>query len=269
MPGDARPAKLFEPALEYSAVGLLAAIFFVGGRCLPRILLGRATIVEREVVQRVLAFLSSTAPASALTTLVYGVAVACGVFTYTSGPDAFGALVLPELGGIFLRYVIPFAVANLVILKGVVGLTSDIASMRVSQEVDAVEAVGLHPAEMIFAPRALALIVTAPALAVIGVYAACLGGWLVSWIGTNTGLAEYVAVFVSSVSARAVLLVVVKLVITALTMSVIAGYFGFLSNRAGQGFVGRITTSSATMAVLAAAVVNVLLIVLSTAFHLE
>lgn len=256
-----------ERTVRHTIASLLGAIVFVGGRTLPRILTGRATVVEREAVRQVFSFLSGTAPSSALTTFIYGLAAAYGVIGSMASPDAFQVLVLPYLGGAFLQFVIPFAIGNLVVLKGVVGMTSDIASMRVSQEIDALEAVGLHPAEMVFAPRALALIITAPALAVLGVYAACFGAWLVSWLTVGTGFMEFVTVFASSVTSGAMLLTLVKLAITATAMSIISGYFGFMGAKAEQGFVGKITTSAVATAVFSSTIVNLLLSLLTAAFR--
>jgi phospholipid/cholesterol/gamma-HCH transport system permease protein len=258
----------FERTIGYSIGNLLGAIFSVGLRTLPRVATGRATVVEREAIRQVLGFLSSTAPSSALTTFVYGLAAAYGVIGNVASPEAFQTLVLPRLGGAFLQFVIPFAIANLVVLKGVVGMTSDIASMRVSQEVDAIEAVGLHPAEMIFAPRALALIIAAPAMAVFGVYAACLGAWLVCWITAGTPFVTFLEAFVSSITSGSMVLTLVKLAITATAMSIISGYFGFRGAKAEQGFVGKITTSAVATAVFSTTIVNLFLSLLTALFQL-
>lgn len=258
-----------ERTIRYSIASLLGAIFSVGARCIPRILLGRATVVEREAVRQVLSFFSGTAPSSAMTTFIYGLAAAYAVLGNAGSVDAFQSIVLPQLGGAFVQYVIPFAIGNLVVLKGVVGMTSDIASMRVSQEVDAMEAVGVNPAEMIFAPRALALIFTAPALAVLGVYAACVGAWLVAWIAAGAGLTEFVGIYASSIKSGPLLLTVVKLGITATAMSIISGYFGFVGAKAEQGFVGKITTSAVATAVFSSTIVNLFLSLLTAAFSPE
>ncbi len=256
----------FERTTRYSIASLLGAILMVGLRTIPRVITGRATVIERETVRQVLGFLSSTAPSSALTTFIYGVAAAYGVIGNAGSPQAFQTLVLPNLGGVFIQFLIPFAIANLVVLKGVVGLTSDIASMRVSQEIDALEAVGLHPADIVFAPRAIALILTAPALAVIGVYAACLGAWLVCWISLGTGFVEFITAYASSVESGALLLTVLKLAITATAMSIISGFFGFLGAKAESGFVGKITTSAVATAVFSSTIVNLFLSLLTAAF---
>lgn len=258
-----------ERTIQYSIGSLLGAILLVGGRCLPRIVTRRATVIERETIQQVLSFLSGTAASSALTTFIYGLAAAYAVIGSTSSPDVFTSLVLPQLGGSFLKLVIPFAIANLVVLKGVVGMTSDIASMRVSQEVDAIEAVGLHPAQMVFAPRAIALIITAPALAVLGVYSACFGAWIVSWIAVGATFTEFISAYASSITSGMLLLTVTKLAITATAMSVISGRFGFADAKAEQGFVGKITTSAVATAVFSSTIVNLFLSLLIAAFGIE
>jgi phospholipid/cholesterol/gamma-HCH transport system permease protein len=262
-------ANPIERTRTYSILSLMVAIAVVAGRTLPRVLSGRPTIVDRETIRQILGFLAGTAPASAMTTFIYGVASAFAVIGHAGSPEAYHSLVLPHLGGAFVQFVIPFAIANLVVLKGVVGMTSDIASMRVSQEIDALESVGLHPAEIIFAPRAIALILTAPALAVVGVYAACVGGWLISFLMAGTGFGVFIEAFVLSVTSHAMLLTCVKLAITAAAMSVIAGYFGFLGAKAEQGFVGKITTSAVATAVFSTTIVNLFLSLLTALFQLE
>ncbi|MEX1118132.1 MAG: ABC transporter permease [Terrimicrobiaceae bacterium] len=269
MNATAPTATTFERTTRYTIASLLGAIFLVGIRVLPRVLTGRATVVDREVVRQVLGFLGGTAGASALTTFIYGLAAAYGVIGHAASPEAFETLVLPHLGGAFVQFVIPFAIANLVVLKGVVGMTSDIASMRVSQEIDALEAVGLNPAEMVFAPRAIALIITAPALAVIGVYAACLGAWVVAWIAAGANFSSFAAAYASSVTSGALFLTVTKLAITAMAMSIIAGFFGFMGAKAESGFVGKITTSAVATAVFSSTIVNLLLTLLTSLFSLE
>ena len=122
---------------------------------------------------------------------------------------------------------------------------------------------------MVFAPRAIALIITAPSLAVIGVYAACLGAWLVSWIAVGAGFTEFVGAYASSITSGALLLTVVKLAITATAMSIISGYFGFLGAKAESGFVGKITTSAVATAVFSSTIVNLFLSLLTAAFNLE
>jgi ABC-type transporter Mla maintaining outer membrane lipid asymmetry permease subunit MlaE len=259
----------FERYRRQNIGSLLTAVFSVALRFFPRVFTGRVTILEREAARQMFAFLSGTALSSAFASYIYGLATTYGVITSTSRPEAFESLVLPQFGGVFIKYVIPFAIANLVVVKGAVGMTSDIASMRLSQEIDALEAVDLDPAEMVFAPRALALIVSASALAVVGVYAACLGAWTVVWIAARMEFAWFIAVFASSITSAAMLLTVAKLALTALVTAIISGYFGFRGAKAEQGLIGNITTSAVAAAVFSTIIVNLLLSLLAAACKLE
>lgn len=263
----ATPAGQIERTRRYSIGSLVAAVLGVGLGLLPRVLSGRATIVEREAVTKTLGFFTGTAGSSILTTFIYGLAAAYAVIGNTASPEVFQSMVLPHLGGAFIQFVIPFAIANLVVLKGVVGMTSDIASMRVSQEVDALEAVGLDPARVIFAPRAIGLVVTAPCLAVLGVYAACLGAWLVASVAAGVPFGAFVEAYVSSIEMGAMALTLLKLGITAFAMAIISGYFGFLGARAEEGFVGKITTSAVATAVFSTTIVNLFLSLLTALFQ--
>jgi ABC-type transporter Mla maintaining outer membrane lipid asymmetry permease subunit MlaE len=85
----------------------------------------------------------------------------------------------------------------------------------------------------------------------------------------GTGFTEFIAAFATSVTSRAMLLAAGNLAITALVMSLISGWFGFSSAKAEQGFVGRITTSAVGIAVFSTIAVNLLLTLVTAAFHFE
>ena len=55
---------------------------------------------------------------------------------------------IPRFGRIFLEYVIPYAVANFFCVPAVVSITTEIASMRLSRELDVLEVLGLDPPEV-------------------------------------------------------------------------------------------------------------------------
>lgn len=256
-------ATQFERYHRHSLRNLCGAVFLVGGRIIPRVLTGTATIVEREAVDQILAFLKGAAPISILTTMVYGMVVAFAVQNNAPSSETFETVVLPQLGWISLQYVIPFAIANFAIMRGVVGMTADIASMRTSQEIDALESVGLRPAEAVFAPRALALIVTTPALAVVGVYASCFGAWMAA----GTDFVGFVSVFAASITRLALFGVVLKLAITAFIVSIVSGYFGFIAARAEQGLVGKVTTSAVGTATISTVILNLVMSLLTAALY--
>jgi phospholipid/cholesterol/gamma-HCH transport system permease protein len=144
------------------------------------------------------------------------------------------------------------------VMKGVVAMTSDIASMRVSQELEALEVAGLNPMEMIFAPRAIALMIAAPALSVVGVYAGFIGAYAVASLVWAPQIGSFVQLFSAGVSQLAITHTAIKMLFTAFVMAVISGHFGFSRMETEIAQVGRITTRAAVSAVLGITTVNLL-----------
>jgi ABC-type transporter Mla maintaining outer membrane lipid asymmetry permease subunit MlaE len=237
---------------------LATSIFSVGIGGLWRCVRGKPTVIDLECVEQVRLFALTTIRPAFTTTALYAVFLTYAFVSETRAPAAFESLVLPRLGGIFIQYLIPIAIANLVVIKGVVAMTSDIASMRVSQELEALEVAGLNPMEMIFAPRAIAMIIAAPALSVVGVYAGFLGAWLVASVVWAPAIGSFIQVFSAGVPHMALTHTAIKLLFTAFVMAVIAGHYGFSRMEGEIAQVGRITTRAAVSAVLGITTVNLI-----------
>lgn len=63
--------------------------------------------------------------------------------------------------------------------------TAQIGAMRMRQEVDAMQTLGLSPMEVLVAPRVLALVIMTPILTFIAVIAGLFGGMMTCWIGMD------------------------------------------------------------------------------------
>lgn len=244
--------------LTYSILQLAGAIVTVGLRGVARLFGGRPTVLEQECAGEILRFGRRTFLTAGAITFLYGLIATYVILSQAPSAEAYEALVLPYMGGIFIQYVIPVAIANLVVIKGVVAITSDIASMRVSQEVQALEAAGLHPAEMIFAPRALALLLAAPTLAAMGVYSAFFGAWLGSSLVWKPGLLDFLGIYAAGISLPAFAGAILKVTVIAFVMSVIGGYFGFNARRVETGEIGRTTTMAVVASVVGITIINLL-----------
>ena len=246
------------PYRQYSVLGLAGSIFAVAGSSLYRCLARRPTIIDLECVDQMRRFAINTLPSAVLVTSLYAILLTYVVVVETRAPAVFESLVLPRLGGIFVEYLIPLAVANLVVTKGVVAMTSDITSMRVSQEIEALETAGLNPMEMVFAPRAIALMIATPALAIVGLYSGFIGAWLVAYVLWAPSLGSFAQFFVSGVSQLGLAHTAIKLLFIAFVMAVISGHFGFRRMDAEIGQVGRVTTRAAVRAMIGIMTVNLL-----------
>ena len=261
MDNKSRRALLAMECQQYrqaSVLRLAGSIFAVAGRGFFRCLTRNPTVIDLECVEQIRRFALSTLIPAFTTTALYAILLTYVIVAETRAPAAFESLVLPRLGGIFVEYLIPLAIANLVVMKGVVAMTSDIASMRVSQEIEALEVAGLNPMEMIFAPRAIALMIAAPSLSIVGVYAGFVGAWAVAYFLWAPQIGSFLQLFASGVSQLALLHTAIKVLFIAFVMAVISGHFGFRRMEAEIGQVGRITTRAAVSAVLGITTVNLI-----------
>ena len=87
--------------------------------------------------------------------------------------DMSGILILRELGVLLA--------AILVAGRSGSAFTAEIGAMRMREEVDALDTLGLDPVEVLVVPRLMALILAMPILAFLSDIAAIMGAMLISW----------------------------------------------------------------------------------------
>ncbi|MEQ1932703.1 MAG: ABC transporter permease, partial [Fimbriimonadaceae bacterium] len=62
-------------------------------------------------------------------------------------------------------------------------MSAQIGSMAVTEQVDALRMLSVHPTNFLVIPRVLASITMLPVLALVGIYSAVFGGWLIAGLG--------------------------------------------------------------------------------------
>src|SRR5215213_3312259 len=126
-------------------------------------------------------------------------------------------------------------------------IAAELGSMTVSQQIDAMRALGTDPVRKLVAPRLLALLITLPLLTVIADVIGIVGGWTVATglYGMNT------AMFFNSVwdgiTADDILGGIIKPIVFGLIIGSIACQKG-LATEGGTVGVGRSTTRSVVTA---------------------
>ncbi|HWM49369.1 MAG TPA: MlaE family lipid ABC transporter permease subunit [Xanthobacteraceae bacterium] len=88
--------------------------------------------------------------------------------------DMVGILTLRELGVLI--------VAIMIAGRSGSSYTAELGSMKMREEVDALQTMGLDPIEVLILPRILALVIALPCLTFLGSMAALYGGGLVAWL---------------------------------------------------------------------------------------
>ena len=88
--------------------------------------------------------------------------------------ELVGFGVLRELGGVLVAIIIAGRTNS--------AFTAQIGAMKMRQEIDAMDTLGLDPMRVIVAPRVLAMMIMVPVLTFIGMLTAVAGGMTVGWL---------------------------------------------------------------------------------------
>jgi phospholipid/cholesterol/gamma-HCH transport system permease protein len=127
------------------------------------------------------------------------------------------------------------------------GIAAEIGSMIVSEQIDAMRALGTDPIKKLVAPRILALTTMAPILTIICDMVGMLGGLLVATSLLHQSASVYISSAEQSVTFNEVLGGLIKPTVFGYIIAIIGCYMG-LSTRGGTVGVGRSTTRSVVVA---------------------
>jgi phospholipid/cholesterol/gamma-HCH transport system permease protein len=126
--------------------------------------------------------------------------------------------------------------------------TAELGTMTVSEEVEAIEAMGIGPLRFLVAPRALALSLLMPCLSTISNIAAIFATGLICKAYFSIAFPYYIDLVRDSLLIRDIVTGILKSVMFGLLIAAIACYRG-LRVRGGAAGVGTATTSSVVTAI--------------------
>jgi phospholipid/cholesterol/gamma-HCH transport system permease protein len=140
-------------------------------------------------------------------------------------------------------------VLSALMVTGRVGsaIAAELGSMTVSQQIDAMRALGTDPVRKLVAPRIIALIVTLPLLTVIADVVGIGGGGLVATSLFGLSLSQFWSAVRDGITTDDIIGGVIKPICFALIIGSIACYKG-LSTEGGTVGVGRSTTRAVVTA---------------------
>jgi phospholipid/cholesterol/gamma-HCH transport system permease protein len=194
--------------------------------------------------------LAVTSAANLLVGLIIG-------FIGVSQLGRFGVTVyVPELVVVaHFRELGPLVTAIVVAGRSGAGLASEIATMKVSEEIDALRAMGFDPARWLVVPRCLALILALPVLTWVGDLLALVGGMIATTMLTDMSTRAYVMLTADAISATNFLGGLVKTPFLALAIGLIACGEG-LATQGGAAEVGTRTTTAVVLSIFGAIVIS-------------
>lgn len=115
------------------------------------------------------------------------------------------------------------------LLAGKVGsnIASELGTMRISEQIDAYEIMGVNTPAYLIGPKIGASLFVVPMLVVIAVFLGILGGWAAGMLGNFYTTAEYFRGVTDAFKSYDVFLMLVKSVLFGFIMSSVSCYKGF------------------------------------------
>ncbi len=126
--------------------------------------------------------------------------------------------------------------------------TAELGTMTVSEEVEALETMGIGPMRFLVAPRVVAITCLMPCLSVVATVAALISTALVSWYNLNISFSYCRDLFLESILLKDIYTGVVKSILFGLIIGLVSCYKG-LAVVGGAAGVGSSTTSSVVIAI--------------------
>jgi len=123
------------------------------------------------------------------------------------------------------------------------GIASELGSMLVTEQVDAMRAMGTDPTRKLVTPRVAATVVVLPLLTVIADFIGLVGGFVVSNFELRLNPVEYWNRAVRALEFKDLMQGLSKPLVFGFILSTVGCYFG-LSVRGGTQGVGRATTQA-------------------------
>ena len=149
----------------------------------------------------------------------------------------------------------PLVTAIVVAGRSGAGLASEIATMTVSEEIDALRAMGFSPLTWLVVPRCLALVLAVPVLTWIGDVVALVGGLAATMALTDMTPRAYVLATADAITLDHFLVGLTKAPFLALAIGLIACGQG-LAAYGGAVAVGARTTTAVVLSIFAVIVIS-------------
>jgi len=163
----------------------------------------------------------------------------------------FGAkgVVGPVVSLSFVRELGPVVTSLLVGGRVGSGITAEIGSMKVTEQIDAIRTMGADPLRKLVAPRLLAAIISFPFLAMIADFSGIFGAMIMSNIDLDVQPRLFISSILEWVSINDFISGIAKTFFFGIIVAITGCYIGMKADGGTQG-VGRATTETVVVSLL-------------------
>ncbi len=191
------------------------------------------------------------------------VSVFVGTNLAVQGNNAFEQLGGQSMVGTFValagvREMAPIMVASMVAAKAGTEMASQIAVMRIQEQIDALEVMSINPLWFLVTPRLLGILMVLPGLTMISVATLIVSAWLVAMFQLDLNGADFLAQCAEITRVVDLLFGAVKAFVFGIIICLVSCFFGYTSPRGPAG-VGRATNAAVVVSAVVCAILNYLL----------
>ena len=196
----------------------------------------------REFAQALLNIGWLSLPVVGLTAVFTGGALALQI--YAGGARFNAEAVVPQIVAIgMVRELGPVLVGLMIAARVTSSIAAEIATMKVTEQIDALVTLSTHPMKYLTAPRVLSALIVVPLLVAVGDVIGIMGGWAVATGNLGFNSATYLKNTADFLELTDILSSLAKGGAFGFLAALMGCYFGMNSGRGAQG-VGRATKGS-------------------------
>ena len=160
-----------------------------------------------------------------------------------------------------LREMAPLMSAIIITGRSGSAITAEIGTMKVGEEIDALEVMGLNPIKYLVVPKFMAMLTAVPCVTLISMFIMIFGGFIASVVVVGVDPTIYIDQTVRSLAEKDLVIGLVKSVFFGVAICWVGVYRGLQVEGGAEG-VGKMTTSSVVTSIFLIVIVDLVFTVL-------
>ena len=181
--------------------------------------------------------------------------------SYTLGKWGANRFIATLVAVSALREMAPLMTAILITGRSGSAITAEIGTMKVGEEIDALDVMGLNPIKYLVVPKFMAMLVAVPCVTVVAMFIMVLGGFAASVYVVGVDPSIYFEMTTQSLVEKDLLIGMVKSIFFGVAICWVGVYRGMQVEGGAEG-VGRQTTSSVVTSIFLIIIIDLIFTVL-------
>ena len=214
----------------------------------------------RSAVEHIVEFGVRSLPIVGMICFLIGVIIALQA-SYTLNQFGANRYIADLVAVSALRELAPLMTAILIAGRCGSAITAEIGTMKVNEELDALEVMGVNPIKYLVAPKFLAMVTAVPSVTAIAMFVMIAGGWTAAVFVVGVEPVVYVNQTVGAIVEKDLVTGMVKSVFFGVAICWVGVFRGFQVEGGAEG-VGKKTTASVVTSIFLIIIVDLVFTVL-------